>query len=600
MEQKDTIPRTPKGADRFLPMSRSEMDLLGWETLDIILVSGDAYIDHPSFGTALIGRVLENAGYRVGIIAQPDWKSDLDITRLGAPRLFFGVSSGNMDSMVNHYTAQKKLRHDDAYSPEGKSGFRPDRAVMVYTNLIRQSFKNVPVLLGGIEASLRRIAHYDYWSDKVRNSILSDSKADLIVYGMAEKAILTVADELAKGKSIKELNNIPGTVSFETVDKTAAALDEKIILPDSDACKDKKTFWQMTRTFMQNHTVQTLWQMNGGRMIRHNPPESPLSQKELDAIYALPFQRKPHPLYTGKAIPAYVQIRDSVTSHRGCFGGCNFCAIGVHQGRKIQSRSETSICDELEKIAREKDFGGTISDIGGPTANMYLAECALGYPESCKRLSCLHPRPCPNLKNGQQRQLSMLQKAESVPGVKRVFLSSGIRHDLALEDADYIERIAVKNVSGRLKLAPEHFQNRVLRYMGKPEIELYNEFCRRFLAVCKSKQLKREIIPYIIIGHPGTGMNEAIMLGLDLKRKNIRLSQVQEFTPTPMTISTCMYYTGLDYETGQAIHVPKGREIRIQKAFVFWYDAEYKKLILEALISINRRDMINEFFPMTQ
>ncbi|MDD2331316.1 MAG: YgiQ family radical SAM protein [Candidatus Cloacimonetes bacterium] len=575
-------------------MTKAGLDSLKWERPDIVLISGDAYIDHPSFGTALIGRVLEAAGFRVGIIAQPDWKDPGSVLALGIPRLFFGVSAGNMDSMVNHYTAQKKLRHDDAYSPEGKSGLRPDRATLIYCNLIRQAGKNIPIVIGGIEASLRRIAHYDFWSDKIRNSILPDAKADILVYGMAEKAIVQIARDLDSGLIIQELSDIPGTVCMVKEPSTP----DPLFLPDSNACKDKATFLKMTRLFISNHQNRVLYQNCGGRLIRHNPPQAALSSEELDAIYALPFVRKPHPLYQGKNIPAFVQIRESITSHRGCFGGCNFCAIGVHQGRRIQSRSESSILSEISQLAKMKDFNGIISDVGGPTANMYLSECALGFPESCKRLSCLFPGICSNLRSGQKQQLKLLSRAQSLPGVKRIFVSSGIRHDLALSDDSYIETLASEYVSGRLKLAPEHFQNKVLKLMGKPEIELYNSFCDRFYAVCKAKSLKREIIPYIIIGHPGTSLQDAISLGLELKRKNIRLTQVQEFTPTPMTISTCMYYTGLDFESGKPIEIPKGRQIRLQKAFVFWYDPEYKKYILEALISINRKDIIKEFFPI--
>lgn len=556
----------------FLPMSPQELKARNWSQADIILISGDAYIDHPSFGAAIIGRSLEAAGFKVAIIAQPDWTKDEDFLRLGAPRLFFGITAGNMDSMVNHYTAQKKIRHDDAYSPAGVAGKRPDRASLIYTNKIKQLFKGVPVVLGGIEASLRRISHYDYWSDTIKNSILSDSKADLLVYGMAEPTIVEIARYLDQGKSLKELKDLRGTVVF---DDPKAETDTLDILPDAIASKDKLIHHQLYRRFFERFNSHTLYQMNGGRWIRHNPPALPLTEAALDAIYALPFENAPHPFYQGQKIPAWEQIKDSITSHRGCYGGCNFCAIGLHQGRKIQSRSDKSIINEAKRLSQRTTgndrFHGSISDIGGPTANMYASFCKLGFPESCKRRSCLFPEVCPNLVFDHKLQLKMLDAVSKLPGIRHIFISSGIRFDMAIKSQPYIKALAERYTGGRLKLAPEHVAHKTLSLMGKPDIGLYEDFSKEFFKQADSLGLKRQIIPYIIIGHPGTSMEDAQELSNWLKKNRIKIEQVQEFTPTPMTISTCMYFTGLDFETGKPIFVPKGRQIREQKNLALWW-----------------------------
>lgn len=542
----------------FLPTSRKEMLSRGWQELDIILISGDAYVDHPSFGTAIIGRVLEAQGYRVGVIAQPDWRSVDSFRQLGKPRLFFGVSAGNMDSMVNHYTALKKIRRDDAYSPEGKAGYRPDRATMIYTNMLKRTFKGVPVIIGGIEASLRRIAHYDYWQDKVRNSILADSKADLLIYGMAEKAVISVASALAAGKPITELQDIPGTVLFSS----SPPASDAIMLPAAELCSDKQLFYDMTRTFERYHPTQPLYQSNGGRWLRHNPPPGSLSTEDMDNIYALPYEYQPHPQYTGKSIPAFEQIKKSVTAHRGCYGGCNFCAIACHQGRAIQSRSGDSIVQEAARI------GGTISDIGGPTANMYATRCKLGFLDSCHRSSCLFPALCPNLIPAHEVQLDLLSRISRTKGIKHVYIASGIRHDLALKSRPYIKALALEYTGGRLKLAPEHSVPKVLRLMGKPDIGSFEEFSHLFYQFTGEKGIKRQIVPYLIIGHPGTTLDDALELRDWLRKNHLHVEQVQEFTPTPMTISTCMYYTGLDFETGKAIHVPTPGEVHKQKKLI--------------------------------
>ncbi len=531
------------------------MKARGWSVCDIILISGDAYIDHPSFGVPIIARTLEAAGFRVGIIAQPDWHNDADFMALGAPRLFFGISSGNMDSMVNHYTAQRRLRSDDAYSPQGKSGKRPDRAVMIYTNIIKRLYKGIPVLIGGVEASLRRVAHYDFWQNKVRNSILADSKADLLIYGMAEQTITDLAQKLNAGKHISELNDLPSTVCF-----CKEAGEPR--LPDADQCGDKNTFYLMNRVFYDNYATKALFQLNGGRWIKHNPPAPALPGKELDRIYSLPFMNAAHPIYGNQRIPAWEQIKQSITSHRGCYGGCNFCAIAVHQGRRIQSRSAVSIIAEARKLK------GTISDVGGPSANMYGSYCKLGFPDSCPRRSCIFPEICPNLVLDHEAQLHLLDTISKLPDIKHVFIASGIRHDLVLGNKRYIKAIATKYTGGRLKLAPEHSAPNVLKLMGKPPIERFEAFSKEYFEELRSSGLKRQIIPYIIIGHPGTTMEDAIALKHWLEKHKIHVEQVQEFTPTPMTISTCMYYTGLDFESGSPIHIPSPGEIRKQKELI--------------------------------
>ncbi len=551
----------------FLPATLAEAKARGWDELDIILISGDAYVDHPSFGSAVIGRFLEAAGYRVGIIAQPDTGSAAAFQALGTPCLFFGVSAGNMDSLVCNYTAQRKRRNDDAYSPDGQAGLRPDRATIIYSNLLKRLFKNTPIILGGIEASLRRIAHYDYWQDKVRASVLSDCKADFLVYGMGEKAVLEIAAGLAEGKPPSELKDIPGTVVFSA----APPNPDDTVLPDNLACADKPTFRNMTRQFVENFQQRVLYQMNGNRWLKHNPPAPPLSEAELDSVYGLPFEYAPHPQYDGKTIPAFEQIRNSLTSHRGCYGGCNFCAIYFHQGRRLQSRSAESILAEATRLASLKKKTFTITDIGGPTANMYASACSQGFPDSCKRRSCLFPAICPNLKPDHQAQLDLLAKVEQIPEVGHVFIASGIRHDLALRSPRFIAALAEKYAGGRLKLAPEHSVAAVLRHMGKPDIAPYEDFSRQFFATCRKAGLQRQIIPYLIIGHPGTTIQDALDLRKWLVANRIRVEQVQEFTPTPMTLSTCMYYTGLDFDTGKPIHVPKPGEVRRQKELALWH-----------------------------
>ena len=542
------------------------MAALAWDELDVILITGDAYVDHPSFGTAVIGRILEAQGYKVGVIAQPDVSNDKDFMRLGKPRLFFGISSGNMDSMINHYTAQRKKRNDDAYSPDGQIGLRPNRATIVYTNHIKRLFKDVPVILGGIEASMRRLAHYDFWQDKVRASILADSKADVIVYGMGEKAILEIAKQLEAGKSALEMQDIRGTVVFASKQSDPS---QGIILPSDLQSKDKQQFHLGSKLFWLHQNKDVMFQQNAGRWLKHNPPAPALNQAELDAIYALPYERKPHPMYDGKIIPAFEQIKASITSHRGCYGGCNFCAIAAHQGRQVSSRSKASIRTEAVKLVKShKGKRFTITDIGGPTANMYGSFCKLAWPDSCKRRSCLYPKICPNLKVSHELQLALLEEIEKLAGVNHLFVASGVRHDMAVQSPKYIQALASKYAGGRLKLAPEHSETEVLEKMGKPSIETYMSFSKQFFEHCNKARIKRQIIPYLIVGHPGADLSSAAAMRKWLIKNRIRVEQVQEFTPTPMTISTSMYYTGLDFETGKPIHIPKPAEVRKQKEMI--------------------------------
>ncbi len=574
--------------NNFLPTSQKDLKDRGWKQLDIIIITGDAYIDHPSFGPVIIARSLEAEGYKVGVISQPDWQGDADFKKLGRPRLFFGISSGNMDSMINHYTALRKIRSEDAYSPGGKSGLRPNRAAVVYTQKVRSIYKETPVILGGVEASMRRLPHYDYWSDKLRNSIIFDSRADIVVYGMGERTINTVARRLNNGDDIKKMNNIQGTVVM------GKEIEGAVVLPEFTSDLSKDNFLKMHKIFWHDFRDKILIQQFGKSFLIHNPPAKSLSTKELDKVYDLDFTRLPHPDYKGKQIPAFTQIKDSITAHRGCFGGCHFCAIGEHQGKTIRSRSINSIIKEIKNIAIDPNFKGTISDIGGPSANMYGMSCKLGISETCKITSCLFPDICPHLETSHEAQKKLLNEVRKLRRVKHSFISSGIRFDLALKDIDYIKIVAKYHTSGLLKLAPEHISPEVLHYMHKPSIKLYERFHDIYSDYCNDIGKKQFIVPYIIVGHPGSSLKETIKLATYLKKKGIKLKQIQQFTPTPMTQSTMMYYTGLDLD-GKKISTPKGREIRLQKALVQWFVPQNKKLIIEALKNAGRRDLIDFF-----
>ncbi|MCK4957434.1 MAG: YgiQ family radical SAM protein [Candidatus Cloacimonetes bacterium] len=573
----------------FLPTTKKEMQERGWDQLDIILISGDAYIDHASFGVAIIGRHLESVGYRVGIIAQPDWKKNDDFAKLGKPKLFFGVTAGNLDSIVNHYTAQRKLRSEDAFSPDGKIGLRPNLPSIVYTQKIKQLFNDVPVILGGVGASTRRLVHYDYYSDKIRNSILFDSKADILVYGMGEHPVMEIAHQLASEKDISELSDIKGTVVITNKPTN------NVFMPEYHKNFSKEEFYQTAKIFEDNYREKAVYQKYLNRYLKHNPPSEPLTQEEMDSVYALPFERKPHPMYEGKKLAAFEQIKNSVTSHRGCFGGCAFCAIGYHQGKTISSRSQKSVANEIAEITKTPGFHGTISDVGGPSANMYGMYCKEGISQVCKRRSCLFPDICPNLETSHQPNLKLLKYCSNIKNVDHLFIASGIRFDLALNEDKYIKQIAQNYISGLLKLAPEHINITTLKAMNKPSFDKYQEFGKKFGMYSELAGKNQSIVPYMIVGHPGSDLRAAIELAIYLKRNNIRLRQIQEFTPTAMTESTLAYVTGKTL-SGNKVHVPRGREIRLQKALVQWYDPKNKKLIIEALKMAGRMDLLDFFF----
>ena len=544
-----------------LPMTKKEMESAGWDQCDVILVTGDAYVDHPSFGTAVIGRVLESQGFRVGIIAQPDWHSTADINRLGKPRLFWGVTSGNIDSMLHHYTANKKLRHDDPYSPGGRYGLRPNRAVIVYSNLIRQACKDVPIVLGGIEASLRRLAHYDYWDDSVRRSILFDAKADILVYGMGERAIASIAGLLNANCKLQngDLQNVPGTASIcRASELPKLGTLEYAELPSfEDVSASKEAF---NKAFViASHEAnpyfgKRLLQKHGDRYLLVNPPDLPLSGEDLDEIYALPFSRTAHPSYE-ETIAALETVKWSITSHRGCYGGCSFCTLFFHQGPIIQSRSHESIIGEIELLTNDPKFKGVISDVGGPTANMYGTDCKIeGRRKSCRRSSCLAPQMCENLKPGQHASVKLWHDIQKIPGIKNIFVASGVRYDLALHDHKYLKELVQKHTGGHLKVAPEHCSAYVLKQMNKPNIKTFVEFLNIFRHMSKKEQY---LVPYLISSHPGCTMDDMLELKNFLKKYRLNVEQVQDFIPLPMTASAAMYHTEMNPYTGEKLFVEK-------------------------------------------
>ncbi len=583
-----------------LPTCRKEMTIRGWEELDVLFITGDAYIDHPAFGTPLLARFLESKGYRIGILAQPDWKK-LDAFRaMGRPRLFAAISAGAMDSMVNHYTAAKKIRHNDAYTPGGVAGKRPNRAVIAYAAAVKGAFKGVPTVVGGIEASLRRLAHYDYWDDKVRRSILMDSKADLLIYGMAETALLEITQQLADGKSIDELHNIQGTAFLNKIYP-----EDAVKLPSFEAVVDDPEAYNLAFKLASEQenpfSAKTLVQPHSNRYIIVNPPALPLSEAELDQIYDLPFTRQPHPGYTEK-IPAFEQIRHSITSHRGCFGGCAFCAITHHQGKTIQSRSAQSILQEIDNIVSQNGFHGTISDIGGPTANMYGLGC--NNPEAeknCRRSSCLFPDICNNLRTNNRRAVQLLRKIRQQKEIKHVFIASGIRYDLLPFQQQYFDDLLQYHIGGLLKVAPESTSDRVTRVMRKPGAEIFTKFLERFRQRSQKLGLRQAIVPYLISNHPGCTLKDMIEVALYLKRHRLKVEQVQDFTPTPGSLSTCLYHTGRDPFSGEKIHVPRTpKERRLQKALLLYHRPEAKQDILEALKICQRENVAEELFGTPQ
>ena len=585
----------------FIPTTPDEIAQRGWHELDVVFVSGDAYIDHPAFGVPLLAHWLESHGFRVGIIAQPDWRSKDPFMALGRPRLCFAVSAGAMDSMVAHYTPARKLRHDDAYTPGNRHGARPNRATIIYTSRLKEAYRDVPVIIGGIEASLRRFAHYDFWEDKVRRSVLLDAKADLLIYGMAERSLLEVVQRLRGGERIQDIRAVRGTCRVarpgELADeqKNGAAGGSVLELPSFEAvCVDKAAFAEAFRLFSTEHNscrARTITQAHGDRLLISSPPALPLSEAEMDAVYALPFEKAPHPSYR-EQIPAWEQIKTSITSHRGCFGGCAFCAIALHQGKTIQSRSEDSIMDEVGALAAKAWFRGSISDVGGPTANMYGLSC--GNPEanrSCCRESCLFPAICRHLASDDKRAVGMLRRVRGVAGVKHVAVSSGVRYDLLERQPGYFRELVGHHVSGLLKVAPEHFAEHVPALMRKPGRKVFESFLRRFRAESERVGKRQQIVPYLISGHPGCTLADMLDLALALKNMGFEVEQVQDFTPTPGSLSTCMYHTGIDPDTGKAVHVARSdREKGLQKALLLWHQPAQRNKLLEALRELGRED----------
>jgi uncharacterized radical SAM protein YgiQ len=579
----------------FLPMSREEGKKLGIDRFDIILISGDAYVDHPSFGTALIGRVLWDAGFTVGIIAQPDWKTDAAFTCLGSPRLFFGISSGNVDSMVNNFTPNLKRRSDDVYSPGGIPK-RPDRAVIVYANKIRQLFPGVPVVLGGIEASLRRFAHYDYWQDRVRQAILADAPADLLAYGMAERQMVEIARRLSAGEPVSSLRDVRGTAyTMELAEWRSSPPPGIVEIPGfSEVSRDKPAY---ARAFALHYCEQDpirgkpVVQPHPKTVIIQNPPALPLTTPGLDHIYELPFSREAHPSYR-RPVPALEPVRFSVTSHRGCFGGCSFCALTHHQGRIIQGRSTGSVVREVTRMTKMPNFRGIVQDVGGPTANMYGLSCELWEKAgACRDKQC--SPACRTLHTSHQAQCELLAALRKIPGVRKVFIGSGIRYDLVMADeGEYLEEICGHHVSGHLKVAPEHIVKHVTGIMNKPPVEVFDRFRLRFAALQEGKPKKQYLLPYFMSGHPGCTVADMVALAEYIRDNNLYTEQVQDFTPTPMSVSSCIYYTGLNPFTMEPVHVAKGREKQVQRALLQYREPRNLGLVLEGLEAAGRKDLI--------
>jgi uncharacterized radical SAM protein YgiQ len=602
--------RSALPSSAFLPTNREEMNARGWDALDILLVTGDAYVDHPAFGPILIARFLEGRGYRVGVIAQPDWRTPEDIARMGAPRLFVGVSAGNLDSMLNKLTAQKKVRSEDQYSPAGRTECRPNRATIVYSNLCRQAFPGVPIVLGGIEASLRRIAHYDYWSDSVRRSILLDAKADLLVFGMGERAAWEIARRLAAGEPVSALTDVRGTAYvmnqrrvWEPIAEHASQYvtdGRTVLLPSYDEVRvDKAAFARMSRLFQLEtnpHNGRSLLQPHGDQAVFFNSPALPLEEAEMDDLYRLPFTRLPHPSYGQDRIPAYETVKHSIVTMRGCFGGCTFCSITEHEGRVIQSRSTESVLSEIRELSRMEGFRGVLSDVGGPTANMYKMRCKDARIESaCRKLSCVHPEICNNLVTDHGPLLELLRAVRREPGVKRAMIASGIRYDLATRSPEFIRELAAHHTGGQLSVAPEHTDPEVLRRMKKPGIKNYERFAQAFCNASEAAGKEQYLVPYFITGHPGSTFEDTIELALYLKRNQLRPRQVQDFIPTPMAVATTMYYTGIDPLTGEPVKVVRDlREKRLLKALILWWDEKQWPLAREALRRAGRSDLIGQ------
>lgn len=583
----------------FLPISRKEMEAQGLSQMDFVYITGDAYVDHPSFGAAIISRLLQSRGYSVGIIPQPDWKNPESIRVFGEPRLAFLVTAGNMDSMVNHYTVSKKHRQKDAYSPGGKMGLRPDRAVTVYGNLIRQVYKHTPVILGGIEASLRRLAHYDYWEDKLKRSVLLDSGADLISYGMGEHSIIEIAEALDSGLSVKDLTYIPGTVCrCRTLDH----IYDPLLLPSFEEMKKEKKIYAESFRIQYENTDSITGKIlaeyyEGQGYIVQNPPARPLTTREMDDIYELPYTRTWHPVYEKDGgIPALEEVKFSLTSNRGCFGGCSFCALTFHQGRILQIRSQESLLKEAESFVRDPDFKGYIHDVGGPTADFRIPSCKKQLTRGvCKNRQCLFPSPCPNLEADHEDYLQLLEKLRQIPGVKKVFIRSGIRFDYVMEDKNrkFLKALVEHHISGQLRVAPEHVSDSVLYYMGKPRHQVYQKFIKAYENENRKTGKKQYALPYFMSSHPGSTVRDAVILAEYIRDMGFTPEQAQDFYPTPSTLSTCMYYTGLDPRTMESVYVPRSpKEKAIQRAFIQYRKPENRKLVTEGLKMAKREDLI--------
>jgi uncharacterized radical SAM protein YgiQ len=600
--------RSALPSSAFLPTNREEMRARGWDELDVLIVTGDAYVDHPAFGPVLVARFLEGRGFRVGVVAQPDWRSPDALSVMGRPRLFVGISAGNLDSMLNKLTAQKKVRSEDQYSPGGRPNQRPNRATIVYANLCRQAFPGLPIVLGGIEASLRRIAHYDYWSDSVRRSILLDSKADLLVFGMGERAAWEIARRLAAGEPLEALRDVRGTAhvlnnpeQWQPIAATPSRFTTDgltVVLPSyEEACRDLAAFARMTREFQLEtnpHNARSLLQVHGDQAVFFNQPALPLDESEMDGLYDLPFTRLPHPGYRGERIPAYDTVKDSIVTMRGCFGGCTFCSITEHEGRIIQSRSQESVLGEIRKLSRMEGFSGVLSDVGGPTANMYKLACKDERIESaCRRLSCVHPKVCDNLNTDHGPLIELLRAVRQEKGIKRAFIASGVRYDLAERSPEFVRDLARYHTGGQVSVAPEHNDPYVLDRMKKPGIESYERFANAFCQASEAAGKEQYLVPYFITGHPGSTLKDTVALARYLKANDMRPRQVQDFIPTPMAVATAMYHTGIDPLSGDPVPVVRDlREKRLLKALILWWDPTQWKLAREALKKAGRRDLI--------
>lgn len=598
----------------WLPTSVKEMRARGWDEVDVVLFSGDAYVDHPAFGAAVIGRVLEAHGYKVAIVPQPNWQDDLrDFRKFGKPRLFFGISPGAMDSMVNHYTANRRRRSDDAYTAGGRHGARPDYPTIVYSKILKEIYPDVPVIGGGIEASLRRLSHYDYWQDRLRPSILADSALDMLSYGMGERTIVELARRLDAGEKIEDITDLPQTVVMRPKSEMPEADADNIILASYETCLADKRSQSVNFKHIEQQSNRldggaTLWQAIGDKVVKVNPMLPAMTQGEIDAAFDLPYTRLPHPRYKGKMIPAYEMIRHSVNLHRGCFGGCAFCTISAHQGKFIASRSPESILREARQVTRMPDFKGYISDLGGPSANMYAMHGKdLERCRRCLRPSCLHPSPCPNLNSDHGPLLDIYKAVDALPGVKKSFIGSGVRYDLSMHPTGdkeidrtnrrYNSELIRNHVSGRLKVAPEHTSDRVLSVMRKPSFELFGKFKQIFDRENQAAGLRQQLIPYFISSHPGCHAEDMAELALATKDLNFHLEQVQDFTPTPMTVATEIYYTGIHPYTGEEVFTATDARDKLdQRMFFFWYDPEYRRQITQTLHHIGRPDLISKLF----